>query len=130
MTSFEGTKYKLAGYNIVQKGTLVDVFAKFCGVDQDPLDLPETEMRKMFANGEPTEMPCIYPTISPEQILEALIGKRDTAPDGLSHLRLPGGPEDLIADLGPEKLALLLVEMGHTKQEYLQSERRTFFPAI
>ena len=34
MREIAGEKYKLAGFDVYQKGTLVDVFAKFCGVNE------------------------------------------------------------------------------------------------
>jgi len=132
MTDFTGKKYKLAGFDICQKGTLVDVFAKFCGIEQDPLNLPETYSSKLFKDSEPAEMRCIYPSISPEEIVDVLVGNRDTALSVVHSLRLPGGKEDLLADLGPENLALLLVEMGKAKRNYMQEikekEFRTFVP--
>lgn len=129
MTEFSGKTLKLAGFDIHQKGTLVDVFARFCGLDQDPANLPQTRVMKLFADSAPAEVPCIYPVISAEQIAEALVGPRDIAQGASGHFRLPGGPEDVLADLGAEKLALLLPEMAKAKRDYLENGIRTFVPA-
>lgn len=129
MTEFSGKTLKLAGFDIHQKGTLVDVFARFCGLDQDPANLPQTRVMKLFADSVPAEMPCIYPVISAEEIAAVLVGPRDLA-QANDSVRLPGGPGDVLADLGAEKLALLLPEMAKAKREYLENGIRTFVPAV
>jgi hypothetical protein len=129
MSAIKGQKYQLAGFDISQKGTLVQVFAKFCGADQDPANLPETRTVKMFANSEPQEMRAIYPRLSQQDIVNALIGADDiSAP--VDHIRLPPSPEELMADLGEDQFSRILVEMGKAKKAYLNREEpiTTFLP--
>lgn len=83
MTSIKGQKYQLAGFDMTQHGSLVQVFAKFCGADQDPANLPETRTVKMFANSPAQELPVIYPSLSAQDIVEALVGPDDTTPPNL-----------------------------------------------
>ncbi len=119
MTAIKGQKYQLAGFDITQRGSLVQVFAKFCGADQDPANLPETHMVKMFANSPAREMAVIYPRISAQDIVEALVGPDDTAPKAGQDLRLPGNADDLLADLGADQFTRVLVEMGKAKKSWL-----------
>lgn len=124
--AIKGKKYQLAGFDIAQKGTLVSVFATFCGADEDPANLPEKKTLE-FADSS-LELLAIYPQVSPEQITKALIGSPDLASRG-EHIRLPGNADELLADLGAEQMALLLVEMGRAKRDYLSRETHTFIPA-
>lgn len=129
MTEFSGKKYKLAGFDIVQKGTLVDVFARFCDLDQDPANLPKTRSMTLFRGSEPAEVPCIYPRISADQIAGVILGSRDIAQRS-DQVRLPTSPEDILADLGPEKLALLIPQMARVRNDYIRNEQNTFMPVV
>lgn len=124
----KGRKYQLAGFNIAQKGTLVNVFAKFCGVDEDPANLPERKPLH-FANTT-MDMGAIYPVLSPEEITKALIGPSDLAAREDIY-RLPGHADEIVSDLGHEKMAQVLVEMGRAKRDYLNRDEwiTTFVPA-
>ena len=127
MTAIKGQKYQLAGFDIEQRGSLVNVFAKFCGVGQDPANLPETTPCKMFANSIVQDMPVIYPRLSGRDIVDTLIGPDDTAKQTVSALRLPHDAQDLLADLGADQFARVLVEMGKAKTSWLN---RTPEPVI
>ena len=119
MTTIKGQKYQLAGFDIAQNGSLVQVFAKFCGADQDPVNLPETRIVKMFANSSAQEWPVIYPSLSAQDIVEALVGPDDTAPNATKDIRLPDDAQDLLADLGEDQFARVLVEMGKAKKSWM-----------
>ena len=119
MTSIKGQKYQLAGFDMTQHGSLVQVFAKFCGADQDPANLPETRTVKMFANSPAQELPVIYPSLSAQDIVEALVGPDDTTPKPTRDIRLPDDAHDLLADLGADQFARVLVEMGKAKKSWM-----------
>lgn len=123
----KGQQYQLAGFEIAQRGTLVKVFAKFCRADQDPANLP-TRATLRFGNAS-VEMSPIYPSVSPEDIVKALIGPTDIS-EREDSVRLPGNADEVVSDLGAENAARLLVEMGRTKREYLARTEwlTTFIP--
>lgn len=135
MTDFKGEKFQLAGFNIRTKGTLVDVFAEFCGINDTPtygsyvdkIMIADMKEEKAQTSGL---LPRIGgPSISADEIVELLVGKSDLVPSHMDQFRLPiPSKEDLLEDIGPEKLALLLVEMGKAKKTYLQGTT-TFIPA-
>lgn len=135
MGNFQGKKFKLDGFNIRQKGTLVDVFARFCDINEETQPLINTQLDKI-ADADlrySDEFPHLpLPTgvsVSVNDIVEMLIGRNDLAARPDSH-RLPGPTrEDLLADIGSKQMALLLVEMGKAKQTFLNGAE-TFIPAI
>ncbi|MDB5491755.1 MAG: hypothetical protein JWO78_1604 [Micavibrio sp.] len=122
MSEIKGKNYKLAGFEISQHNTLVRVFAKFCNHDDDPQNLPEKHNGPIFQNGEPLSMQRIYPKISAQEIIDVLVGPDDISPKQQDSLGLPGNPEDILNDLGPEKLALVLVAIGKAKKEFLNRD--------
>lgn len=119
MTSIKGQKYQLAGFNITQRGSLVQVFAKFCGVGQDPAQLPGTKPFLISSQTPPQQVPVIYPSLSAQDIVNALVGSDDITPAPGHDIRLPGGAEDLLDDLGPDQFARVLVEIGKAKTAWL-----------
>lgn len=123
MEQFKGKKLQLAGFRCQQQGTLVDVFAQFCRHDQDPANLPETEYNPFVGR----DMPVIHPTISVDEIVEALVGQRDIAPRRRQELDLSGA-FTIIADLRPEQLALLLTEMGKARRAFIDQHKTAFIP--
>ncbi len=130
MSDIKGKTYKLAGFDIYQKGTLVDIFAKFCGINEDPANLPKTRASKLFANSQPMEAPVLYPSLSAEQIVDTLIGPRDLA-ERRDPLHFGPSPADLLRDLGEDQFAKVLVEMGKAKKAFLSGEgTSTFVPVV
>jgi hypothetical protein len=130
MTDFTGSKFKLSGFNIQQKGSLVKVFAAFSGLnDNSPASqsyIEEIAVAELKERG-PGHVISTGPKVSVDDIVELLVGKQDLAIRE-DHLRLPlPSKEDLLKDIGPEKLALLLVEMGKAKAAYLRGTN-TFIP--
>lgn len=148
MTDFKGAKYQLAGFSLHQKNGLVEVFAKFCGVGDEPK--PDVELSvnsitsaefqeertasvatcpktvhkpgqsgtvaDLLANLPRLQTPS-GPFVSVDDLVVLLGAKTG---EGNSMLRLPGPQkEDLLEDLGAEKLGLLLVEMGKARVNYL-----------
>lgn len=132
MAEIKGKKYKLAGFDILQRNSLVEVFAKFCRHEDDSRNLPRTAAAQpMFKNSPLAETPRLYPTITAQQIVDILVGPDDISAKAADQFRLPGGPEDLLEDLGAEKLALVLAAIGEAKKNYLGRDIvvRTFIPA-
>jgi hypothetical protein len=133
MTDFTGQKFKLAGFNIRTKGTLVDVFAEFCGINDTPKGESYVDKNMIADMNEMAKAPGLLhidgPRIPADEIVELLVGKSELVPSHMDQYRLPGpSKEDLLKDIGPEKLALLLVEMGKARKTYLQGVN-TFIPA-
>jgi hypothetical protein len=142
----KGNKYKLAGIDVVQKGTLVDVFAKFAHLDETLDDIiykpsntskplsSETSIREgslLSALEKLPPMPrsATMPTLSEEDVLSAIVGPKDIAPPRNSLVELTD-KSGVIEDLGPEKLAQVLVKMGEVKKEVLDKGHRTFVPLL
>jgi hypothetical protein len=150
----KGEKYKLAGIGIHEKGALVRVFAEFCGIDEDvqaimserlkderKQDLAETasetasELERLTSAGsilaglKPLPRYATMPTLSVEEITEAVVGRESLQASSHERLSLTD-KKGVIADLGPEKLAQILVEMGRTRRQFLEAERYTFVPQI
>lgn len=147
MTDFTGTKYKLEGFNLHQKNGLVEVFAKFCGVTDEAADgvnlavnsIALVEFQEESNAAEPApqisprptvsrtladtlaDLPRVKlasgPFVSVDDVIVLLNAKKSNETDSL---RLPGPQkEELLEDLGAEKLGLLLVEMGKARANYL-----------
>lgn len=130
MSEIKGNTYKLAGFDIYQKGTLVNIFAKFCGVNEDPANLPQTRIGKLFANSEPMETPVLYPSLSAEQIVDTLVGPKDLA-ERRDSFHFGPTPAELLQDLGEDQFAKVLVEMGNAKKAFLSGEgTSTFVPVV
>lgn len=146
MEDIRGEEYKLAGISVRTKGTLVDVFATFAGVNDDVEKLqaesdawdyetaPPVKERK---EGEPASMldglkplprATFWPELSTEDIVNAVVGPKDLKPSRLSRYELTD-KSGVIADLGPEKLAQVLVEMGKARKQVLEEGQETFVPA-
>lgn len=140
MREIQGEKYKLAGITVQVQGTLVDTFAKFARVEENVDDIlaNKREKRKgpkakpgtlgaMLEKMEPLPREFSMPSLSVDDITNALVGARDLrgANNGLSDIHLTDTP-GVIADLGPEKLAQVLVEMGEAKREALKQGLQTF----
>lgn len=130
MREIAGEKYRLAGIGVAQKGTLVDVFAKFCGVNEDLAAIraedAKPKVREVYPEGSaasilnsltPIPREFTLPTLSTEEILAVIVGKRDISarPRELQLVDNSG----VIKDLGPEKLAEVLVEMGRVRKQVL-----------
>ena len=141
MREIAGEKYKLAGFDVYQKGTLVDVFAKFCGVNETIEQIlaedaaPEVKKPSTAKPGTGAalleslpRMPraMTLPSLSVNDIVEAVAGRRDLA-DRPDHLQLTD-KRGVIQDLGPEKLAQVLVEMGEARRRVLEEGQSTFIP--
>lgn len=141
MEEIRGEKYKLVGIGVLQKGTLVDVFAKFAKVDEDIDDIMSNKplknaRRKKAKPGtlgslldglKPLPRSALMPTLSAQDIVEAVVGERDLQRDGMSHIELVDN-SGVIADLGPGKLAQVLVEMGKVRAQVLEEGQYTFVP--
>ncbi|MDI1228814.1 MAG: hypothetical protein PSY14_14130 [bacterium] len=138
MREIQGDKYKLAGITVQVQGTLVDVFAKFAGVDESVDDIlaNKREKRKtpkakpgtlgaMLDKMEPLPREFSMPSLTVEDITNVLVGARDLRGNGRDRLHI-GDSRGVIADLGPEKLAQVLVEMGEAKREALKEGFQTF----
>lgn len=138
MREIQGDKYKLAGITVQVKGTLVDTFAKFARVEENVDDIlaNKREKRKtpkakpgtvgaMLEKMEPLPREFSMPSLSVEDITDALVGARDLRGNNGRHLQLTD-KSGVIADLGPEKLAQVLVEMGEAKREALKEGFQTF----
>ncbi len=143
MREIAGEKYKLAGIGVYQKGTLVDVFAKFCRTDEniEQIIADENKAQKprgnakakpgtvgaLLANLPPLPRMASLPSLSVQDIVEAVAGKSDLQRSEMSRLRLTD-TEGVIKDLGPEKLAQVLVEMGEARKQVLEQGQYTFVP--
>lgn len=142
MREIQGDKYKLAGIEVYQKGTLVDVFAKFCGISENIEDIladkPKQnvprEPAKPGTMGEilekMTPVPRRYtlPSLSIDDIINAVVGKRDLQNPVNDELRIIDN-RGVIEDLGPEKLALILIEMGEARKKVLEEGLHAFVPS-
>lgn len=141
MREIQGDKYKLAGITVQVQGTLVDVFAKFAGVNENVDDIlaNKREPRKtpkakpgtlgaVLDKLEPLPREFSMPSLTVEDITNALVGKRDLRGDNTERLHINDN-RGVIADLGPEKLAQVLVEMGAAKREALSQGFQTFIKA-
>lgn len=142
MDDIKGATYKLAGIEVVQKGTLVDVFAKFARLDETLKDITATKApRKVKSNAPagslaatlaklpPLPRSLTLPTLSVEDITDAIVGKRDIAPSEGMHLQVTD-KRGVIADLGSEKLAQVLVKMGEARKQVLNQNVTTFVPMM
>jgi hypothetical protein len=137
----KGDKYKLAGIDVFQKGTLVEVFAKFATLDETLEDITAPAPAKQPGKAKPGTMAAVLeqltplprsatlPSLSVEDITDALVGPRNLQRDGRSHLQLTD-KSGVIADLGPEKLASVLVEMGAARRKVLEEGQSTFVPLM
>lgn len=148
MEEIKGEKYKLAGITVRTKGTLVDVFATFAGVNEDIEALmaeraawkPEEEEKKSpkpVKTDKPrtvgsilddlTPLPrwATLPGLSVEDLTDAIVGKSDLRVSEHHQLELTD-KSGVIADLGPEKLAQVLVEMGRVRKQVLTEGQETF----
>lgn len=139
MREIQGEKYKLAGITVQVQGTLVDTFAKFARIEEsiDDILANKREKRKgpkakpgtlgaMLDKLEPLPREFSMPSLSVADITHALLGPRDLGGDNHhDHLRINDN-RGVIADLGPEKLAQVLVEMGEAKREALKHGLQTF----
>lgn len=138
MREIQGDKYKLAGITVQVQGTLVDTFAKFARVEENVDDIlaNKREKRKtpkakpgtvgaMLEKMEPLPREFSMPSLSVEDITDALVGARDLRGSNRSQLQLTD-KSGVIADLGPVKLAQVLVEMGEAKREALKEGFQTF----
>jgi len=132
MREIAGEKYRLAGIGVAQKGTLVDVFAKFCGINEDlaairaedakpkePKVYPEGSAAAILNSLTPIPKEHTLPSLSTQDIVEAIVGRRETARSEHMRLHLSDTP-GVIKDLGPEKLAEVLVEMGKVRKQVLE----------
>ncbi|MDF3024760.1 MAG: hypothetical protein K0R10_2121 [Alphaproteobacteria bacterium] len=143
MREIQGDKYKLAGITVQVQGTLVDVFAKFAGVNENVDDILANKREKstkpeakpgtlgaLLDSIEPLPREFLMPSLSVEDITNALLGARDLRGNshGLPEIHITDTP-GVIADLGPEKLAQVLVEMGQAKREALSQGFQTFIKA-
>lgn len=141
MREIKGEKYKLAGITVQLQGTLIDVFAKFACVNENVDDIlaNKREPRKtpkakpgtvgaILDKMEPLPREFSMPSLTVEDITNALVGKRDLRGDNTERLRINDN-RGVIADLGPEKLAQVLVEMGEAKREALSQGFQTFIKA-
>jgi hypothetical protein len=145
MREIQGDKYKLAGITVQVQGTLVDTFAKFARIEENVDDIlaNKREKRKgpkakpgtvaaMLEKMEPLPREFSMPSLTVEDITNALVGARDLRANTHDQLRINDN-RGVIADLGPEKLAQVLVEMGEAKREALKEGFQTFVrvkPAI
>lgn len=160
MTEFKGTKYQLAGFKLHQKNGLVEVFAKFCGINDEPkleveLSVNSIALAEFHEESAAAELACPKPVREPGQSrtgadilaglsgiklpsgpyvsvddVVVLLGAKPNEDDtrGMGRFRLPGPQkEELLEDLGSEKLGLLLVEMGKARANYLAGTE-TFIP--
>lgn len=141
MEEIKGEKYKLAGIGVFQKGTLVDVFAKFARVDEDIDDIMankplKTARRRKAKPGTvaslldgltPVPRSAMMPALSTQEIVDAIVGMRDLQVPHAERLQLTD-KRGVIADLGPEKLAQVLVEMGKVRAQVLEEGQYTFVP--
>ncbi len=142
MREIAGEKYKLAGFDVYQKGTLIDVFAKFCGVNEtmEQILADDAAPKKPKASkAKPGTLGAILdkmprmpramslPSLSVQDIVDAVAGRRELAGNGRDRLHITDAP-GVIKDLGPEKLAQVLVEMGEARRLVLEEGQSTFVP--
>lgn len=135
----QGEKYKLAAICVHQKGTLVQVFAKFARVNDTfeditakpprpaPTPLPGTAGKKL-EQLEPLPRGFNLPSLSAEDITQAIVGRKDIAAYDRGESLYD--TEGVIKDLGPEKLAKVLVKMGEVRQKVLAEGHTTFVPVL
>ena len=155
MPKFIGEKYKVLGFEVEQKGTLVSVFARFSRVEQTyeelledkkECDKQEAAYREAEQNGtlpKPDEgktlgevmsaLPKIselstLPSLSTDDIYKAIVGPKNFGAKGdLEHLRLFSITKDeIFEDFGPEKLAELLIEMGKIRKDTYKKGTSSF----
>ncbi len=125
MSVIKGQKFQLAGFDLVydltQKGALLSIFAKFCGVNDDPKNLPPTQLLQL--SDASLELMSVYPRLSPEDILGALVGN-PMLDEGAEQdqISFPGNADEILNDLGAEQMALVLVEMGKAKKNHLNQD--------
>lgn len=133
----QGERYKLAGISVHQKGTLVQVFAKFARINDTLADITALPARPAPKEGDapdflqPLPRGMMMPSLSVDDIAAAIAGRKD-----LNH-----GPADccgeslmdtdgVIKDLGPAKLAQVLVKMGEVRKHVLEQGNMTFVPVL
>lgn len=132
----KGEKYKFAGVEVYQKGTLVQVFAKFAKIEDNYEDLLvtkcTTEEEKQAVKGgmfegmydDPSTLLEQLPCLSVDDIMGYLVGKEELATRrasvDLNH------ENEVKSDLGPEKMARILVKMGEARKQVLSEGHRTF----
>ncbi len=137
--TIQGERYKLAAICVHQKGTLVQVFAKFARVNDTFDDITSTPPKPapsavpgtagaVYEQLQPLPRGFNLPSLSAEEITAAIVGKKD-----ISHYEQ--GPslydtEGVIKDLGPEKLAQVLVKMGEVRKKVLEEGHTTFVPVL
>ena len=145
MDEIKGQKYKLAGVSVYTKGTLVDVFATFAHLDEDIEQImsersqprkprkaatkehPPGSAAAMLDKLEPLPRFATIPSLSTDDIVEAIVGKHDLRQNQHNELVLTD-TRGVIADLGPEKLAQVLVEMGRVRAQVMAEGQHTFVP--
>lgn len=133
----QGDKYKLAGISVHQKGTLVQVFAKFARINDSLADIVATPARPAPKEGaapdflQPLPRGMMMPSLSAEDITAAIVGRKELAHGpaeccGESLMDTDG----VIKDLGPQKLAQVLVKMGEVRKHVLEQGQITFVPVL
>lgn len=65
------SSYKLAGFEFRQEGRLTRAFAKFCGKDEDPENLPTHKYHPVLRQ----EVEAFYPTLSSGAIAAMITGE-------------------------------------------------------
>ena len=137
--TIQGERYKLAAISVYQKGTLVQVFAKFARIHETYEDIPATPPKPapsavpgtagaIFEQLEPLPRGFTMPSLSVDDITTAIVGKKDIA----HYDRGPSlfDTDGVIKDLGPEKLAQVLVKMGEVRKKVLEEGHTTFVPVL
>lgn len=130
MEDIKGEKYELAGFQFQHAGSLVSVFAKFSKIGKQAVEdcarYPSHYGEAVKPYEFDPEAPILIdPCLSAGQIFKALVGEDDLAAKNGAELDVTGA-EDVINDLGAEKLGQLLVEMGKVRKKYLKGQTTIF----
>jgi len=118
-----GEKYRLSGFTIQQRGELVQVFANFCNIDEDPDNLAKTKYSAFFKD----EAAIIRPSLSTKTIFEYIAGNEDepiySPRPRLSLANMKGVP--VLDDLNKVQIYALLQLMRAAREEYIKDIKKT-----
>jgi hypothetical protein len=126
MSDIKGKVYKFAGCEarIVQKSDSLFLKAVFCGVADDPENLPRVSLFDAL-NGK--ERP-VRTTLRADDIMKAIVSHdayaaTQATPEATWHIR------DVALDLGPAKLRKAMMLCSRVSAQDLKDCEMTFIPA-
>jgi hypothetical protein len=111
-----GKSYKLAGFEFYPEGKLTKIFAKFCGTDQDPANLPVMTYHPFFKR----DMEAIYPSLSAATIGEIISGEAPGQRGAVIHAAL-------YKDFTPEQWFQILQGMNKATAAYNEVRKQPVF---